>query len=99
MTKTKKITLATTRDIPFSKLVLSQSNVRTIKNGESIEQLAADIAQRGLLQSLSVRPIIGADGDPTGMYEVPAGGRRYRALGVLVKQKRLAKTAPVPGLV
>jgi ParB family chromosome partitioning protein len=30
------------------------------------------------------------------MYEIPAGGRRYRALELLVKQKRLAKTAPVP---
>jgi ParB family transcriptional regulator, chromosome partitioning protein len=99
MTKTEKITLATTRDIPFNKLVLSQSNIRTIKNGESIEQLAQDIAHRGLLQSLSVRPINGADGAETGMYEVPAGGRRYRALELLVRQKRLAKTAPVPCIV
>ena len=30
------------------------------------------------------------------MYEIPAGGRRYRALELLVKQKRLAKTAPIP---
>ena len=33
------------------------------------------------------------------MFEVPAGGRRYRALELLVKQKRLAKTAPVPCVV
>ena len=33
------------------------------------------------------------------MFEVPAGGRRYRALELLVKQKRLAKTAPVPCIV
>ena len=30
------------------------------------------------------------------MFEVPAGGRRYRALELLVKQKRLAKTAAGP---
>ncbi len=30
------------------------------------------------------------------MFEIPAGGRRYRALELLVKQKRLAKNAPVP---
>jgi ParB family chromosome partitioning protein len=30
---------------------------------------------------------------------VPAGGRRYRALELLVKQKRLAKTAPIPCIV
>ena len=33
------------------------------------------------------------------MFEVPAGGRRYRALELLVKQKRLARTAPVPCVV
>src|SRR5262245_31694785 len=33
------------------------------------------------------------------MYEVPAGGRRYRALELLVKKKRLARTAPVPCIV
>lgn len=30
------------------------------------------------------------------MFEVPAGGRRYLALELLIKQKRLAKTAPTP---
>ena len=30
------------------------------------------------------------------MYEIPAGGRRYRALDLLVRRKRLQKTAPVP---
>jgi len=30
------------------------------------------------------------------MFEVPAGGRRYRALELLVQQKRMAKTQPVP---
>ena len=33
------------------------------------------------------------------MFEIPAGGRRYRALELLVKQKRLAKTAPMPCVV
>ena len=28
------------------------------------------------------------------MFEVPAEGRRFRALELLVTQKRLAKTAP-----
>jgi ParB family transcriptional regulator, chromosome partitioning protein len=32
------------------------------------------------------------------MFEAPAGGRRYRALELLVKQKRTAKTQPVPAL-
>jgi len=95
----QKIKLSPSRDIPFDKLVLSQSNVRRIKAGISIEDLAEDIARRKLLQSLNVRPILDADGQDTGMFEVPAGGRRYRALELLVKQKRLAKTAPVPCIV
>ena len=91
-----KIALSVSRDIPFNKLVLSQSNVRRIKAGVAIEELAEDIARRTLLQSLTVRPVCDADGNETGLYEVPAGGRRYRALELLVKKKRLAKTAPIP---
>lgn len=92
----RKITLSQSRDIPFNRLVLSQSNVRRIKSGVSIEELAQDIARRTLLQSLTVRPVLDEDGAETGMFEVPAGGRRYRALELLVKQKRLARNAPVP---
>lgn len=98
-TAIQKITLSPSRDIPFNKLTLSQANVRHIKAGISIEELAEDIARRGLLQSLNVRPVLDADGAETGLYEIPAGGRRYRALERLVKQKRLAKTAPVPCVV
>ena len=94
-----KLTLSASRDIPFNKLVLSQSNVRTIKTGVSIEELAEDIARRTMLQSLNVRAVVDADGAETGMFEIPAGGRRYRALELLVKQKRLAKTALVPCVV
>ena len=96
----QKITLSLSRDIPFNKLVLSQSNVRRVKAGVSIEELAEDIARRGcLLQSLNVRPVLDAEGAETGMFEIPAGGRRYRALDLLVKAKRLAKTTPVPCVV
>ena len=98
-TAVQKITLAPSRDIPFNKLVLSQSNVRRVKAGVSVEELAEDIARRGLLQGLSVRPVIDQAGVETGMFEIPAGGRRFRALELLVKQKRLAKTASVPCVV
>lgn len=98
-TAVQKITLSTSRDIPFNKLVLSQSNVRRVKAGVSIEELAESIARRGLIQSLHVRPVLNGEGQETGMFEVPAGGRRYRALERLVKQKRLNKTAPVPCVV
>lgn len=98
-TAAQKIVLSSSRDIPFNKLVLSQSNVRRVKAGVSIEDLAASIARRGLIQSLSVVPVADAEGNETGMFEVPAGGRRFRALEMLVKQKRLAKIAPVPCVV
>lgn len=98
-TAVHKITLSSSRDIPFNKLVLSQFNVRRVKAGVSIEELAEDIARRTLLQGLNVRPVLDAEGAETGMFEIPAGGRRYRALELLVKQKRLAKTAPVPCVV
>ncbi|GGZ32770.1 ParB/RepB/Spo0J family partition protein [Asticcacaulis endophyticus] len=90
-----KLILSPSRDIPFEKLRLTQSNVRRIKAGQSIAELAEDIGRRTLLQSLSVRPILDDKGVETGLYSVPAGGRRYRALELLVKQKRLAKDAPV----
>src|SRR5271156_1461154 len=98
-TAVQKITLSASRDIPFNKLVLSQSNVRRVKAGVSIEELAEYISRRTLLQSLSVRPVLDAEGQETGMFEIPAGGRRFRALELLVKQKRLSKTAPGPCIV
>jgi ParB-like chromosome segregation protein Spo0J len=96
---TVKITLGASRDIPFNKLVLSRSNLRRVKAGISIEDLAEDIARRSLLQNLNIRPVLDADGRETGMFEVPAGGRRFRALQLLVKQKRLNKIQPVPCVV
>jgi ParB family transcriptional regulator, chromosome partitioning protein len=94
-----KITLSQSQNIPFDKLVLSQANVRQVKAGVSIEDLAADIAHRGLVASLNVRPILDEEGQETGIYKVPAGGRRYRALELLAKQKKLAKNEPVPCIV
>ena len=76
----QKITLSPSRDIPFDKLVLSQSNVRRIKAGISVEELAEDIARRGLLQGLNVRPVLDEAGVETGKFEIPAGGRRFQAL-------------------
>jgi len=100
MAKTaQKVQLSASRDIPFNKLVLSQSNVRRIKAGVSIEELAEDIARRTLLQSVTVRPVLDDAGNETGTFEIPAGGRRFRALELLVKQKRLARTAPIPCVV
>jgi ParB family chromosome partitioning protein len=102
MTKSKsvpKLVLSSSRDIPFSQLVLSQKNVRRLKAGLSIEDLAEDIYRRTLLQSLNVRAMLDEDGKETGFYEVPAGGRRFRALELLVKTRRMAKDQLVPCVV
>ncbi len=90
------LALSVSRDIPLNKLLLSQANVRQVKAGVSIEELAEDIARRTLLQGLTVRAVLDEAGFETGVYEVPAGGRRLRALQLLVKQKRLAPDAPIP---
>ena len=94
-----KIMLNGVSDVPLNKLIRSQANVRRIKAGVSIEDLAEDIARRGLIQSLAVRPVLDGEGQETGMYEVPAGGRRFEALKLLAKQKRLSKTVRVPCIV
>jgi ParB family chromosome partitioning protein len=94
-----KIILHPSRDIPFDKLILSQSNVRRVKHGVTIEHLANDIERRGLLTGLNVRPQLDADGNETGLFEIPAGGRRYSALASLVKRKRFAKDGLVPCVV
>ena len=94
-----RLVLSSSRDIPFSQLVLSQKNFRRVKAGLSIEDLADDIYHRTLLQSLNVRALLDDDGKETGMFEVPAGGRRFRALELLVKSKRMAKDQPVPCVV
>ena len=94
-----KLVLAPAQGIPFNLLVLSQSNVRRVKNGVTIDDLAVDIERRGLLQGLSVRPLLDAEGKDTGTFHVPAGGRRFRALEILVKRKRLAADAVIPCVV
>jgi hypothetical protein len=55
MASVQKIKLSPSRDIPFNKLVLSQSNVRRVKAGVSIEQLAESIAQRNLFRIMRDR--------------------------------------------
>ena len=52
----QKIKMSSSRDIPFNKLVLSQSNVRRVKAGISIEDLAEDIARRKLLRASTSDP-------------------------------------------
>jgi len=91
--------IATLRQIPLSQLVRSDANVRKIKSGISIDELAQDIARRGLLQSMSVRPVLDPAGGETGTYAVSAGGRRFAALCKLVEEGRLPADTLVPCLI
>jgi len=78
--------------IPLNKLLLSPRNVRKTNPDEDTESFADDIEARGLLHNLVVSP------SPTGrgFYEVDAGGRRWRALQILVGRRKLARDWPVP---
>ena len=96
----RKIVFSRSRDIPFNKLVLSESNVRRTRPEAELDALIHDIDRReDLVQGLNVRAILDAEGNETGMFEVPAGGRRYRAIERLVKAKRFPKDGLVPCIV
>ncbi len=89
-------TAITTTEISLAKLIPSPVNTRRTGAGAGIEAVAASIEAHGLLQSLVVRPKLDGSGEPTGRYEVVAGGRRLAALKLLAKQKRIAKGAVIP---
>jgi ParB family chromosome partitioning protein len=87
------------RDVPLAKLVPSEKNVRRTGRDTGIEELAASIVAHGLLQSLSVRPVLDADGAETGKFSVIGGGRRLAALKLLAKRKTIVKSYAVPCLI
>lgn len=84
------------RQIPLDQLCVDNANVRTIKNGVTIDMLADDIAFRGLLQSLAVRQIMDEHGAPSGRFGVIAGGRRLKALQKLSAEKRMDEAQTIP---
>ncbi|HBS31523.1 MAG TPA: hypothetical protein DEA40_07240 [Parvularcula sp.] len=53
------LALSVSRDIPLDKLMLSQSNIRQVKAGVSIEDLTEDIARRTLLCLTLCRQAVG----------------------------------------
>ena len=71
------------QSVKLSKLRLSASNVRTAPDAAlMIEPFAADLEARGVLQNLRVTPVARS----RGMFEVFDGGRRLRALNLLVER-------------
>ncbi len=66
--------------------VLSIDNFRPIEMSRSKWRVGSHLptsakvgGRRTLLQSITVRPVLDDQGAETGMFEIPAGGRRYRA--------------------
>ena len=82
--------------VPLNRLDLAEANARRTGREDGLEELAASIAAHGLLHNLGVVPAHDADGEPTGRYEVIAGGRRLAALRLLAERRKIAKGAPVP---
>jgi ParB family chromosome partitioning protein len=84
--------------VPLNKLTLSPRNVRKTYSPAEIEEMAASIAAPGrdLIQNLGVAEQMDDQGAATGMWEVVAGGRRFRALTLLLERKRLAASAVIP---
>lgn len=59
--------------VPITDLIQNSQQVRQVFNEETLQELADDIRERGILEPLIVR-----EKEP-GIYEIIAGERRYRA--------------------
>lgn len=77
--------------IPLAKLVLSEANIRQSGYAD-VEQLAADILARGVIQNLSTTPVT----KPRGHFAVYVGGRRLAALRHLLATGAIAIEYEVP---
>lgn len=80
--------------IPLTKLAVSPHNVRKHDVMFDLSGLAASILARGLLQNL-----IGTAAKKKGHFDITAGGRRLRALGLLLANGDIADTFEVPVVV
>lgn len=88
------------RDIPFNRIHLSADNVREIDVDAGLDDLTHDIERReDLVQGLNVRAVFDEDGNETGDFETPAGGRRYRSIARLVEAGRFPADGLIPCIV
>ncbi|MDX1932222.1 MAG: ParB/RepB/Spo0J family partition protein [Capsulimonadales bacterium] len=75
--------------LPLEKIRAALDQPRKTFYQESLEELAASIKERGVLEPIVVRPLKGTE---AGMYEIIMGERRYRA-------SRLAGKTTIPAIV
>lgn len=62
-------------NLPIEKIVANPEQPRQDFNKEDLEDLAASIAEKGIIQPIIVRP----DPKRSGLYQIVAGERRWRA--------------------
>ncbi|MGQ2933672.1 ParB/RepB/Spo0J family partition protein [Sphingopyxis sp.] len=79
------------QQIPFSKLRLSPANARKSFTQAGVDALAVSIDAYGLLQPIIVSPAT----DKKSVFDVHAGGRRWRAIAKLIESGQLPKNAMV----
>lgn len=85
----------TVKTVAFADLLAPDAiNARTATK-DGLGELAASIAQKGLIQPLAVRPC--AD-DPQ-KFEIIDGRRRYQALKKLIAEKKMSRKDEVPVIV
>ena len=90
----------TLRTFTHDQLILSPLNVRTNQeDANATEALEASIEAGGLLYPLIVHPVrddaLKQQGNSAQIYGVCAGGRRWRAIGNLIKAGRLRADWPI----
>jgi hypothetical protein len=99
LTMTTETQQAQFRFIGARHLSLSPLNVRKTAANSGIEQLADLIHAEGVLQNLDVYESPQGEGKKMTTHAVVAGGRRWRALQLLIKQKRIKPDFSVPCLI
>ncbi len=88
-------------EVKLSQLVATDAINARPSTKDGLDELAASIAAKGLIQPLAVRPMDSAPAGKPGSqrYEVIDGRRRFQAMTRLVKDKRMARDAAVPVLI
>ncbi len=82
----------TTR-IPFAKITPSHLNPRKTFDEDKVAEYAESIFTKGLISPITVRPAKG------GTFEIVAGETRYRAIKLLIKEKRATEDYPVAAII
>lgn len=87
------------QDIPHDQLRPSDLNPRKhARAATKLDELAASILLKGVLQNLVARPMIGVS-TPVGsreVYEIAAGEGRWRAVAMLIEQGKAPADYPMP---